>query len=97
MDLSQWMNLGGRKSIAADCACQCDASSPLNVIVEYAGFLSVLSQQLEGIVVGKVLELHQQVGPPLLQACHEAVQDFMICSASQPRLSHALSINKPVH
>lgn len=47
--------------------CQCDAGSALYVVVEAAVGACVLFQQLEGVVVGKVLKLDQRVGLPPLQ------------------------------
>ena len=46
--------------------CKGNAGSPLDVIIEAAVRASVLLQQLKGVVVGKILELHHCVWLPLL-------------------------------
>jgi hypothetical protein len=47
-------------------------------------------------VVGEVLELHQHMGLPLPQACHEPMKDIVVCGASQPALPQSLSTSKSI-
>ena len=59
--------------------CKGDAGSALYVIIEAAVRLSVLLQQLKGVMVGKILKLHHRVWLPLLQGCHEFLYDCPVC------------------
>ena len=69
---------------------QCDAGCALNVIIEAAVRAPILLQQLKGVVIGKVLILHQGVRLPLLEGRHEPFNNFPVVSADKPSLPETL-------
>ena len=67
-----------------------NAGSPLDIIIEAAVRLSVLLQQLKGVVIGKILKLHHRVRLPLLQGHHKPLYDSPVCWTHKPALPEAL-------
>lgn len=70
--------------------CKGNAGSALDVIIKAAVRASVLLQQLKGVVIGKILELHHRVWLPLLQGRHAFFYDCPVCCTNEPALPEAL-------
>ena len=59
----------------------------LDVVVEAADLVAVLLQQVEGVAVGKVLELDEGAGVHLLYGEHELLEQVVVHLAAQPRVA----------
>ena len=71
--------------------CQRDGRGPLDVVVEGAVRAPVAAQEVEGGVVGKVLELHQHVRAPGAQRPHERAQHPVVGLPREPPLPQPLA------